>query len=128
KGEPVDSVSMLSALQTSGDLGRIGGAPYLHTLLAATPTAANAGYYARIVADRATKRRVHEAATRIAQLAESPDGMTATDLVEVARSEIDSTSRSVAVVTVLSDRMDPRLDELEGGTHAQVVGPSQCEA
>lgn len=127
KGEPVDSVSMLSALQTSGDLGRIGGAPYLHTLLAATPTAANAGYYARIVADRATKRRVQEAATRIAQLAESPDGMTATDLVEVARSEIDSTSRSVADVTMLSDLMDPMLDQLEAGTHAQIVGPSPWE-
>src|SRR5699024_12744774 len=50
--------------------------------------------------------------------------MTATDLVEVARSEIDSTSRSVADVTMLSDLMDPMLDQLEAGTHAQIVGPS----
>ena len=47
---------------------RIGGAPYLHTLIAAVPTAANAGYYAEIVAERAILRRLVEAGTRIVQL------------------------------------------------------------
>ena len=40
-------------LTKRGELARVGGAPYLHTLIASVPTAANAGYYAR---DRARAR------------------------------------------------------------------------
>ena len=46
----------------------MGGAPYLHTLMASVPTAANAGYYARIVAEKAILRRLVEAGTRIVQM------------------------------------------------------------
>ncbi len=59
---------MAAALTDSGDIGRIGGAPYLHTLIASVPTAANASYYARIVSERAVLRRLIEAGTRIVQL------------------------------------------------------------
>ena len=47
---------------------RIGGPPYLHTLISSVPTAANAGYYAEIVRERAMLRRLVEAGTRIVQL------------------------------------------------------------
>jgi hypothetical protein len=35
----------------------IGGGPFLHTLIQAVPTVANAGHYARLVADTALRRR-----------------------------------------------------------------------
>ena len=50
------------------ELLRIGGAPYMHTLIASVPTAANAGYYAEIVSEKAVLRRLVEAGTRIVQL------------------------------------------------------------
>ena len=62
RGEPADAVTVAGELDRRGLLRRIGGAPYLHTLIATVPTAANAGYYAGIVAEKATLRRLVEAA------------------------------------------------------------------
>ena len=58
RGEPADAITVADELTKRGELGRIGGAPYLHTLIATVPTAANAGYYARIVRERAILRRL----------------------------------------------------------------------
>lgn len=101
-GEPVDPVTVADHLERTGDLARIGGAPYLHTLFAAVPTAANAAYYADIVAERATLRRLLEASQRIAQhaLTGTANGDVA-DVVENARQTLDSvTSRARAEVAV----------------------------
>jgi replicative DNA helicase len=49
RGEPADPVTVAAELTRRGELPRIGGAPYLHTLISSVPTAANASYYARIV-------------------------------------------------------------------------------
>jgi replicative DNA helicase len=68
RGEPADPVTVSAELTRSGQLMRVGGAPYLHTLMSSVPTAANAGYYAEIVAERAVLRRLIEAGTRIVQL------------------------------------------------------------
>src|SRR5689334_1232086 len=46
RGEPADPITVANELQRRGELARIGGAPYLHTLSANVPIAANAGYYA----------------------------------------------------------------------------------
>ena len=48
RGEPADPVTVSDLLAKRGELARVGGGAYLHTLLASVPTAANAGYYARI--------------------------------------------------------------------------------
>ena len=53
RGEPADAVTVSAELTKRGEIGRIGGAPYLHTLISSVPTAANAGFYARIVRERA---------------------------------------------------------------------------
>ena len=66
--EPADAVTVSAELQRRGDLIRLGGAPYLHTLIATVPTAANAAYYAEIVSEKAILRRLVEAGTRIVQL------------------------------------------------------------
>src|SRR3954449_10347447 len=45
RGEPADAITVGDELVKRGQLGRVGGLPYLHTLLSAVPVAANAGYY-----------------------------------------------------------------------------------
>src|SRR5262249_22815925 len=68
RGERAEPITVAAKLTDSGEIGRVGGAPYLHTLIASVPTAANASYYARIVSERAILRRLIEAGTRIVQL------------------------------------------------------------
>ena len=68
RGEPADAITVADELTKRGELGRVGGAAYLHTLISSVPTAANAGYYAQIVRERAVLRRLVEAGTRIVQL------------------------------------------------------------
>ena len=65
RGEPVDAITVSNELQRRGELTRIGGAPYLHTLVANVPTAANAAYYAEIVREKAILRRLVDAGTKI---------------------------------------------------------------
>jgi hypothetical protein len=72
-GEPADPVTLFAWLEDAGELRTAGGGLYLHTLIASVPTAANAGYYARIVRDRAIRRRLLEAGRRIIQLARESD-------------------------------------------------------
>ena len=87
RGEPADPVTVSDLLAKRGELARVGGAPYLHTLLASVPTAANAGYYARIVRERAILRRLVEVGTRIVQLGYAGDG-NADELVDRAQAEV----------------------------------------
>src|ERR1700733_479381 len=58
RGEPADAVTVAAELDRRGLLRRVGGAPYLHTLISMVPTAANAGYYADIVSEKALLRRL----------------------------------------------------------------------
>jgi replicative DNA helicase len=114
RGEPADAVTVAAELTRRGDIGRMGGAPYLHTLIASVPTAANAGYYARIVRERAILRRLVEVGTRIVQLGYAGDG-DADELVDRAEAEIYGvTDRRVSDdYAPLSEIMPGALDEIE---------------
>jgi replicative DNA helicase len=114
RGEPADSVTVSDLLAKRGELARVGGGAYLHTLLASVPTAANAGYYARIVRERAILRRLVEAGTRIVQLGYTGDG-DADELVDRAEAEIYGvTERRVSEdFLALSEIMPGALDEIE---------------
>jgi replicative DNA helicase len=114
RGEPADPVTVSDLLAKRGELARVGGAPYLHTLLASVPTAANAGYYARIVRERAILRRLVEVGTRIVQLGYAGDG-DADDLVDRAQAEVYGvTERRVTEDFLpLSEIMPGALDEIE---------------
>ncbi|GAA3761932.1 replicative DNA helicase [Spinactinospora alkalitolerans] len=114
RGEPVDAVSVNAELTKRGEITRVGGAPYLHTLTEAVPTAANAGYYARIVADRAVLRRLVEVGTRIAQIGYAGDGEV-DDLVDRAQAEVYRVAekRAGEDYLPLSEIMPGALDEIE---------------
>ena len=114
RGEPADAVTVANELTKRGEIARVGGAPYLHTLIACVPTAANAGYYARIVRERAILRRLVEAGTRIVQLGYSGDGE-ADEIVDRAEAEVYGvTDRRVSEdYRPLSEIMPGALDEIE---------------
>jgi replicative DNA helicase len=114
RGEPADAVTVANELTKRGEIARVGGAPYLHTLIASVPTAANAGYYARIVRERAILRRLVEAGTRIVQLGYSGDG-DADEIVDRAEAEVYGvTDRRVSEDYLsLSEIMPGALDEIE---------------
>lgn len=125
RGEPADPITVAAELQKRGELVRIGGAPYLHTLSANVPIAANAGYYAEIVRDKAILRRLVEAGTRIAALGYAGEGEI-DDVVDNAQAEVYKvTDRRAAVdYAPLSDIMSGVLDEIEaiGNREAGLYG------
>ena len=117
-GEPTDVITVTDELTKSGELGRAGGAEYLHTLTALVPTAANAGYYANIVAERALLRRLVEAGTRIVQMGYSGEGE-AVDLVNNAQAEIYQVTGSVEVedYVALTTAVDVAIEEIESAKY-----------
>ena len=114
RGEPADPVTVAAELQRRGDLARIGGAPYLHTLSASVPIAANAGYYAEIVREKAILRRLVDAGTRIAQWGYSGEGEV-DEVVDRAQAEVYGVTdkRTTEDYAPLSDIMEATLDEIE---------------
>lgn len=60
KGEPIDPVSVKSALDSIGEFDRIGGMAFLASLINAVPTSAHIEHYAKVVAEKARARKVIE--------------------------------------------------------------------
>lgn len=116
RGEPADAVTVAAELDRRAMLRRIGGAPYLHTLISTVPTAANAGYYAGIVAEKSTLRRLVEAGTRVVQYGYAgADGAEVADVVDRAQAAIyDVTQREQRQnFDVLADLLQDTMDELD---------------
>jgi replicative DNA helicase len=116
RGEPADAVTVAAELDRRGLLRRIGGAPYLHTLISTVPTAANAGFYAGIVAEKALLRRLVEAGTRVVQYGYAgAEGADVNEIVDRAQSEIyDVTERRTSEDFVpLEDLLQPTMDEID---------------
>jgi hypothetical protein len=66
RGDPTDPVTVLGELDHTDELAEVGGGPFLHTLLQAVPTVANAAHYARLVAETAHRRRIIDLGIRLA--------------------------------------------------------------
>jgi replicative DNA helicase len=115
KGQPADMVTVADALTRSGDLNRVGGAPYLHTLSAEVPTAANATYYAQIVHGKAVLRNLVNAGTRIAQWGYSGEGEVE-QIADRAQAEIfeATVTRSANDYRPLGEVMPDAIAEIEG--------------
>ena len=123
-GKPVDAVTVADLLGKRGDLMRVGGGPYLHDLIASVPTAANAGFYARIVRGHSILRRMIEAATRIVQLGYEGDGE-AEEIAERARRMLDDAMASHRAdgVQDLDSLLIEVLESLEHGEQRAVASP-----
>lgn len=96
--QPTDPINLAHHLDSRGDLERAGGAPYMHDLVAAVPTAAQAGYYADIVAGWSKRRRVLESAYVVARAA--------TDLAKPVDDVVDEASRTIHAATLQRERTE----------------------
>jgi replicative DNA helicase len=124
-GEPTDVIAVTDELTKTGELSRAGGAEYLHTVTALVPTAANAGFYSSIVAEKAVLRRLVEAGTRIVQMGYASEGEVV-DLVNNAQAEIYAVTGGVDSedYVPLTEAVTTAIDEIEAarGRDGQMVG------
>lgn len=95
RGEPADMVTLVEVLSQEGNLEKVGGISYIAFLANAVPTAANAGYYAKIVAEKALLRSLINAATKIAEQGYD-GGKDARELIDDAEKMIFSVSQRKA--------------------------------
>lgn len=119
RGEPADPVTVKAELERRGQLERVGGATYLFTLESQVPIAANAGYYASIVREKAILRKLVDAGTRIAQMGYAGEGEI-DSVVDVAQQEIYAIGekRAQEDYAPLSAIMESTLDEIEAISNA----------
>ncbi|MET9399267.1 replicative DNA helicase [Kitasatospora sp. NPDC002965] len=113
-GEPADPITVADELTKRGEITRVGGPSYLHTLVNSVPTAANAAYYAEIVREKAVLRRLVEAGTRIAGMGYAAEG-DVNEIVNAAGAEIYAITeqRSKGTEQPLGEGLDETLDWME---------------
>ena len=126
RGEPADAVTVAAALSDSGDLQRIGGVPYLHTLIESVPTAANAvllrPHRLPSAPCCAASSRPAPRSSSSATASAGNGGRDVDDIVDLAQQAIyDVTERRVSEdFAVLADMLQPTLDEIEAvGAHGR---------
>lgn len=113
RGEGTDPVLVESEIARVGE--RIPthlGAAYLFELTSVVATSANAGYYARIVADHAVRRRLAYAGAAVSGMA---GDMTAppAEQVERARAAVDAVaSGAVREVKLIGEELDDTISEM----------------
>ncbi|MGJ3508349.1 replicative DNA helicase [Enemella sp. A6] len=114
RGEPADAITVSAELTKRGEIGRVGGHIYLHDLLSSVSIAANAGFYANIVAEKATLRRLVDASIQIAQMGYSGEGEVA-DIVDSAQAAVWNVARNKSSddYKPLSELMELTIDEIE---------------
>jgi len=114
KGDPADPITVAAELTRRGEIGKVGGHIYLHELLSSVSIAANAGYYALIVREKAVLRRLVEASIRIAQMGYEGTGEVA-DIVDQAQQTIYNVTegKTSEDYKPLSELIEPTWNELE---------------
>ncbi|MEL4356740.1 MULTISPECIES: replicative DNA helicase [unclassified Luteococcus] len=114
RGEPADPVTVADELGKRGEISKVGGHVYLADLLSSVSIAANAGYYAEIVRDKAVLRRLVEASIKIAQMGYQGQG-DVTDIVDAAQQTIYEVSEGKTSddYKPLSMLIEPAIDEIE---------------
>ncbi len=119
QGQPPDFVTVCNELEGENRLQEVGGPAYITSLINSVPTAVHAEHYARIVSDMAVRRRLLDAATRIASLAyeEADDVRELVDRAEqivfaIAERGLQRETRPISEVL---DEVIERLDFLRQG-------------
>ena len=117
-GSPADAITVADELKKRGELTRVGGASYIHTLIASVPTAANAQYYAEIVKEHAIMRRLIEAGTKIAQLGYANETEVDT-VVDQAQAEIYAVTDGNAKEDYVSfsEALEETINEIDANSN-----------
>jgi replicative DNA helicase len=97
RGMEVDPATLLRELVDVGSLARVGGAPYLHTLMADAFPASRSQHVASI-RDAAHRRRLSAFGVRVQEVVQARGpGVTATTIIERLRGELDQLAASATV-------------------------------
>lgn len=114
RGEPVDVVTLAESLRQAGALEELGGQSYLRALTLDTPATSSAAYYARIVAQTATMRRLIDTSSEIAELAYDP-GADPPEVLEFAEQAVFEIGqrRITSTLAPLADLLNESLKHLE---------------
>ena len=115
---PIDFLTVSEELEKAGQLSEIGGPAYLTTLLNNVPTSLHAEAYGHIVEETAIRRRMIQAANKIAKVAYQEDLSIETAIDEAEKavfsvSENRLTSDLQPIQFVLSEYYD-RIGEIAG--------------
>jgi replicative DNA helicase len=86
--EPVDVITVADKLTAVDELDAAGGLAYLAELASNTPSASNIRAYAQVVRERASLRKLIEAAQEIADSGFNPEGRTSGELIDEAERRI----------------------------------------
>lgn len=92
-GEAIDVLTVQNYLTTNNQLDDVGGVAYIAELATSVPTAANAGYYAKIVEEKSMLRRLISTATNIITQANNGDDDVPSLLDSAERQIIDVSER-----------------------------------
>ncbi|WP_405257686.1 replicative DNA helicase [Ligilactobacillus murinus] len=113
-GEAIDVLTVNNRLEMNNQLDDVGGVAYIAELASSVPTAANVGYYAKLVAEKAVLRRVIAAATNIITQAKEQDEPVA-DLLESAERQIMEVAenRTQSGFKEISKVLTDSLDEID---------------
>lgn len=96
KGEPIDLVTVTTTLQNAKTLDDVGGVSYLSDLAGSVPTAANIGYYSKVVEEKALLRRLIRTATNIVTTTYTKEDEVDDLLNEAEKNILEVSSRSNA--------------------------------
>lgn len=112
--EAIDVVTVSDELKRLNQLEDIGGMPYIAELAASVPTAANVGYYAKIVAQKAVLRRLIQTATKIVTDSYSEDAPV-DELLDQAEQSIMNVneSRNQAGFKAIKDVLNSTFEEID---------------
>lgn len=104
--QPIDLITLMDLLKRSDDIGTVGGASYLATLVDYVPTAANVMHYAKIVHQNALKRRLLVAAQRMIDMAHD-------DACDIESAVAESRSAVAGIAGIVHAASDGDLFTLE---------------
>lgn len=119
----IDPITVAAELEKRGELAKVGSSPYLYSLVASVPTAANAEHYAEIIHGKAMLRAVIEAASRAAQRAYLAQAE-APEIVDEAMAEFQAAiggTTGPEVHLSVGDRWAAFLGELEAGVDPRAL-------
>ncbi|MBI3900236.1 MAG: replicative DNA helicase [Gammaproteobacteria bacterium] len=119
ESSPADVITVSERMEQTGELESAGGLAYLGSLANNTPSAANIVAYADIVRERSILRQLLNAARDISDTAYSPDGRTASEVLDLAEKRIFDINEQSAkrrggferISSILTKTVD-RIDEL----------------
>ncbi len=118
--QPIDFLTVCSALEEKNHFDETGGSPYITTLINQTPSSLHALAYADIVEENAMRRRMLEAANQLAKQAYDRGKNVNTLIDEAEKAVFGLSERRITndlqpIQTVLSDYYD-RVDQLSQRT------------